>query len=341
MKKGSHMISNATVRKLVAQGRTVEVAEPGDPALGPFRLLPGTWTSEGTGWNMIALPFETPPPLDYRLLLNKYSERLTFTLVDKAVPNRGLNDERTQQTDQHVVTLDYEQVIHQDVVVDRPPSDQAGLPNAAIHHEPGLFLNMGQPIPDGFDIGRLATVPHGDAALALGKSSQVVPPAVPSIPTVNGLPIGVRHDLTSPYLEPYKFFQDNPFKGNVAAPAFPGFNPVAPHELLQLQLDGFKAEITKTTILDLDTSNPTGGIHNIPFVVKHANAASMKSTFWIHELNDDSLRLQYLQIVMLDFFPRRDGLPGRIGWPHVSINTLTKASDEPVSYSELAQPSQG
>ncbi len=89
------MITNATLRKLVAQGRTVDVAETGDPALGPFRLLPGTWTSGGTGWNMIALPFETPPPLDYRLLLNQYEERLTFTLVDKAVPNRGVNEAKT------------------------------------------------------------------------------------------------------------------------------------------------------------------------------------------------------------------------------------------------------
>ena len=40
----------------------------------------------------------------------------------------------------------------------------------AIHHEPGLFLNMLNRIPDGSDIARLATIPHGDAALALGKS---------------------------------------------------------------------------------------------------------------------------------------------------------------------------
>ena len=39
---------------------------------------------------------------------------------------------------------------------------------------------------------------------------------------------------------------------------------------------------------------------------------------------------------MLDFFPRRDGLPGRIGWPHVSINTLTKVSDEAATPRELA-----
>jgi hypothetical protein len=72
-------------------------------------------------------------------------------------------------------------------------------------------------------------------------------------------------------------------------------------------------------------------------VVTHANAASMKSTFWIHELTDRSRRLQYLQIVLLDFFPRRDGLPGRISWPHVSINTLTKASSVPYSYRGLTE----
>jgi hypothetical protein len=39
--------------------------------------------------------------------------------------------------------------------------------------------------------------------------------------------------------------------------------------------------------------------------------------------------------VMLDFFPRRDGQPGRISWPHVSINTLTKVSDDVAAASEL------
>jgi hypothetical protein len=74
----------------------------------------------------------------------------------------------------------------------------------------------------------------------------------------------------------------------------------------------------------------TGGVHNTPFVVKQANAASMKSTFWVQELKapdkygKPKLRLQYSQVVMLDFFPRFDGLPGVIRWPHVSINTLEK-----------------
>ena len=59
----------------------------------------------------------------------------------------------------------------------------------------------------------------------------------------------------------------------------------------------------------------------------------MNSTFWIQELEEldaagkPKLRLQYSQVVMLDFFPRRDGLPGLISWPHVSINTLEKVAD--------------
>jgi hypothetical protein len=81
----------------------------------------------------------------------------------------------------------------------------------------------------------------------------------------------------------------------------------------------------------MDTTTQSGGITNIPFIEKQADAAAMKATFWIQKLDGGSptFRLQYLQIVNLEFFPRRDGLPGRIIWPHVSINTLDKVSDIP------------
>jgi hypothetical protein len=69
-------------------------------------------------------------------------------------------------------------------------------------------------------------------------------------------------------------------------------------------------------------------------VVRQANASEMKATFFIQELAETDgygrpkLRMQYVQVVQLDFFPRFDGGPGRIKWPHVSINTLEKVSDE-------------
>ncbi|TCK22397.1 heme-binding protein [Pseudonocardia endophytica] len=311
--------------RLQEMERTVEPAQWGDDDLGPLKDLPGTWEGHGTGWNMIALPFAGGP--GFRLLLNQYDETLKFDLVDKAVPNRGVD--AGQQTDQRIVTLDYEQVIHQVAVVDEPASQFQGAVGAAIHHEPGLFLNMANLTEDGLDVARLATIPHGDSVLALGTSN---PADTVDIPAVNGLPLGVEHDLSSRYLAPYKKFDDSPFFGTVPAdaPGFPGFNPVEPHKLLELANQG--VTFTRVTVLELDTTFDTGGIHNIPFVVKQANAASMKSTFWISELAPEQpggspvLRLQYLQIVMLDFLPRFDGLPGRIGWPHVSINTLTKAA---------------
>lgn len=326
------MVTEAIRGENESHERFVTIARPGDEDLGPLQLLPGKWESNGSGWNMIALPFARAEGsfLNYRLLLNQYNEELNFTLVDKAVPNRGVNEDQSVQTDQFIVTLDYQQVIHQVAVEDRPQSQVAGAPGIAIHHEPGLFLNMTNEIPDGFDIARLGTIPHGDAVLALGTSS--VETGAVDIPSVNGLPIGVSQNLDNPYLEPYRHFHDSPFVGNVG-PGFPGFDPVEPHLLLALANGGLA--VARTTVLDLDTTLATGGIKNIPFIVKQANAVSMKSTFWIQELEEvdnegsPKLRLQYLQVVILDFFPRVDGLPGLIGWPHVSINTLEKVSNTP------------
>lgn len=320
------------VAELRGQGRQVEQAVPGDPALGPFALLPGRWANEpglpGRGWNMIALPFAQPSGSDfrpnYRLLLNQYNEVLNFFLVDKAVPNRGIGpvDGVVSNTDQTVVTLDYEQGIRQIAADDFPRSGLAGAAQLAIHHEPGLFLNMLDRTDGGPTIARIATIPHGDAALALGTS--MVADGASSIPTVNALPIGVNQDFeTNGYLAPYKHFHDSLFEGL--------FDPTDPTALLTAANQG--VDITRTTKLEFDTTVASGGISNIPFIVAQANASEMKATFWLQELaeTDDAgnprLRLQYVQVVQLDFFPRFDGGPGRIKWPHVSINTLEKQPD--------------
>jgi hypothetical protein len=318
--------------------RRLEKPKTNDQELGPLKLLPGKWANvpnlPGRGWNMIALPFVAPPPagvpfpLNYRLLVNQYNEELEFTLVDKAVPNRGvrLAPGAPDNTDQFLVTLDYQQKISQIAADDFPKSDKAGGPGLAIHHEPGLWLHMTNRITDSLNIARLATIPHGNSVLALGQSSEH--PGRPSIFDINGLPIGVDQDLNNPYLAPYKHFNDNLFQGL--------FNPVSPNDLLEAANQG--VEIEKTTVLDVDSTRPTGGIANIPFIVRQANATVMKSTFWIQELKEkdkygkSKLRLQYSQLVMLDFFPRVDGLPpgccpGLIQWPHVSINTMEKVSD--------------
>ena len=335
------MVTEERIKEYKRVGRYVEVAQTGDEDLGPLQLLPGTWHNSGNfvgrGWNMIALPFEgSGPPLDYRLLVNQYNEELKFSLVDKAVPNRGIDRPSNTNTDQFVVTLDFEQMIKQLKAEDRPDSGLAGDPDLAIHHEPGLWLHMTNLQTDGLNIARLSTIPHGDALLALGKSDKIDGP--PAIPLTNGLPIGVSQDLANnPYLGPYKHYSDNPFLGVLSAP-FPGFNPVSPHQLLTL---GMPNNVKKTTVLHVDTTIQQGGIRNIPFVVKQANAAEMQSTFWIMELDENGadgkpkLVLAYLQNVLLDFFPRRDGQPGLIRWPHVSINMMEKVQEADAQKAEM------
>jgi len=322
------MLKSAQVNALRSAGRKVAQARTGDDDLGPLALLPGTWKNlpglPGRGWNSIALPFATAPDsrIDYRLLVNQYNEELRFTLVDKAVPNRGIDSTNSPATnsDQFLVTLDYDQMINQIAADDFPQSGKAGGAGLAIHREPGLWIHLTNEVTDGMDIARLATIPHGDALLAIGRSR--VDDGAPTITKINGLPVGVNQDLANPYLAPYQHFHANLFKNL--------FDPSSPGDLLAAANAG--VQIKRTTTLAADTTAASGGISNIPFIVKHANAASMKSTFWIQELEEQDaagnskLRLQYAQVVLLDFFPSRDGLPGRIRWPHVSINTLEKVT---------------
>ncbi len=332
-----------------ANKRYFRQAEQGDNSLGPLKLLPGEWEAKGTGWNMIALPFQGAQPPSghqFRVLMNQYDEKLNFAFIDANVPNRGLRDlgVTTGQFDQKLVTLDYQQHIKQVVAEDFPVSNLAGGPGLDIHHEPGLWLFMKNLTTNGLDIARLASVPHGNSILALGKSKKVR--GMPDIPPINGLPIGRFEDIlsgdydfkTDPYLKPYKKYIDNPFFGNVPTTgSFPGFSPANMNAILQFANKGVK--IKRTTILSVDTKIEDGGVSNIPFIVKQAEAVSMRSTFWIQELADKDpygkpkLRLQYSQVVMLNFFsPREDQLPGRATWPHISICTLDKVYKKSKGY---------
>ena len=65
------------------------MAKTGAEELGPRGLLPGKWQGKGTGWNMIALPFDGTG-FKFRILMNHYDEGLEFTTVSDNVENRGL-----------------------------------------------------------------------------------------------------------------------------------------------------------------------------------------------------------------------------------------------------------
>lgn len=308
---------------------------------------------------MIALPFQSAPPppagFKFRLLMNQYNETLQFTFVDDDIPNRGLSRADAPDPDQFVVALNYQQKIAQVVAEDRPPSPFAGAPGLPIHHEPGLWLYeknreskddhiKGDQVSEvKLNVARLAAIPHGNSVLAIGISE--ICKGMPPIPPLSGLPSGRFEDVKTPdhhfkidpYLEPYKHYIDSPFMGNIppgGTPPFPGFSPADMNEILRFANQGVK--IARTTTLTVDSTRKQAGIRNAPFSVREAEPVSMKSTFWIQELEDTDetgqpkLRLQYSQVVMLNFFrPRQDEFPDRAVWPHISIATLEK---EPAGY---------
>ena len=359
--------------------REFRVAVPNDPELGPLKHLPGTWANirpehrkkvgekedpfqeegtltgnsispyDGCGFNLIALPFaETGQGRNYRLLLNQYNEVLSFAFVDDNVPNRGIvRTPSVQNADQSIAALDYTQAIKQIDAIDRAPTKGfngapnglAGDPLLAIHHEPGFFLYLKTQRTDGVDIARLASIPHGNALTALGRSTFANDG--PDIPDLGGYPEGVSNDIEeavrtatslTDYLNPYNLLDATPFKGTRALdPNFGGFIPSEPMEALKYFMP---KNVLTTTTLEFDTETLSGGIANIPFIERQADATSMKSTFWLMEVDEEDVHgnkprlvLAYAQFIFLDFFGRFEGRPGRIRWPHISINVMEKIAE--------------
>lgn len=283
------------------------------PLLGPLAELPGTWV--GRGFNLISLPdkHENKP---FRLKLNATVETLTFSPIGGPIPNRG-----SGQDDIEFLGLHYLQLIND------------AHDHSALHLEPGIWLNVGatEDPKAGPSVVRLATIPHGDSLLAQGSS--LTKPGGPIIETVDSTPFtldpttGARKNETSAqYLTP---FTSTPLPGGIPAGAIANPNVVLTEAIKEQKIVETVVLIISATpvggingtpIAPPNKPSDVGGIVNIPFVVKNANANSMAAIFWIetveHPNGYRSLQLQYTQTVILDFIG--------IKWPHVSVATLVK-----------------
>jgi hypothetical protein len=283
--------------------RLTEVAD----SLGPLTDLAGTWI--GTGFNLISLPdFDPKPPSTgpkpFRVKLNSTVEILEFTPIGAEVPNRGSDN----QLDIDIFGLRYLQRIADKVT------------NQPLHIEPGFWLNVPPTtVPAApATVVRQGTIPHGNSLLALGTSLTV--PTGPQIDPVDSTP--TKNPNTPPPLGPGYLA---PF---VNPPLPPGFKlPFVKNLNLALQeaIEGQK--IIETVVLIISTGaragapqDQVGGILNIPFDIKNANATKLDAVFWIEtvEQSDGStfMQLQYTQTVILNFL--------EIDWPHISVATLIK-----------------
>jgi hypothetical protein len=276
--------------------------------LGPLADLAGTWI--GTGFNLISLPAFNKDR-EFELLLNTTVEVLEFEPIGAQVPNRGSFSgvpRPNGQDDINIYGLRYLQRVAD------------GKKYAPLHVEPGFWLNVpATQWPErAASVVRQGMIPHGSSLLALGNHTESEEPSIPSICS-----FPAKHDGTD-FANPSYLHQFHSPPG--------GFDTeLVKDPNLALKKAIYEQNIIKTVTLTVSTENPkesdedpdggSGGIVNIPFIVKNANVTKFNAVFWIETVqnpNSEStfLQLQYTQTAILDFL--------NIDWPHISVATLIK-----------------
>ena len=313
-------LSLSQAKKMVNQSKKGSA----EPSLGPLSLLPGTW--QGNGFNVISLP-DFAGGQKFRVMLNATTESIEFTDDVGPIPNRG-----NTQPDIIYKGLRYLQKVND-------ASTGEGL-----HIEPGLWISLpANDVQKEASVVRMSTVPHGDSLLAQGPFFTV--PGPPQFGVANATPFTLNpntgkriNDKSPEYLKPFKTAKLPP-----GIPARAVMNPNVLLAASNKAQEKMGRKIVNTIVLQTNSApiggiNGTpvtkepgseGGIVNIPFVVKNADANSMSSIFWINTLqNQDGsqfMQLQYTQTVILDFpVPGPDGKMVDIKWPHITVATLTR-----------------
>ena len=276
--------------------------------LGLLTEFQGNW--RGAGFNITPRPFfgSTPP---FFLELNATQETLDFTAISGDIPNRG-----SVQPDINLHGIRYLQQVTDAVT------------NSGIHIEPGLWLHVPattNPVAAESYV-RQATVPHGDSLIAQSIYAREVT-GFPTIDPVNSTPFkdavipGLNTSPSEPITDPAYLAQYIDGKlPSVGLP--PGLDAAAtikdPTLVLNAQTAG--QTITSTVAINISTVAPAGGILNIPFVTKNANAVQMDAIFWVSKVKRPDgqhyMQMQYVQRVILNFIG--------IHWPHFSVATLVR-----------------
>lgn len=274
--------------------------------LGPLARLVGPWTGK-LGWNVIAVPLPGSEH-GFTLLVRPYYETITFTSLNVLVPNRGASEIL------NIYGLEYSLQV----------SDL--LTNEPLHRENGMWLyTKDAQDPDSPTIVRQAAVPHGNSVLALGGFQQAGGP--PEIPELTSFPVG---NPFNPMLTGYADIYESPAPEVQGQPPFDTSDPnLALREAIKGQ------QILDTLTLSVSTEPPGGGggIVNIPFIQRNANATTFNATFWIEtvvneETGEQFDQLQYSQQTNLEFVKCLshcgNNPSGLIVWPHINVNTLVR-----------------
>jgi hypothetical protein len=189
-----------------------------------------------------------------------------------------------------------------------------------------------------WSVARLGIIPHGDALLAQGpfKTNTAGPNGKgggPFLPVLDSTPFtldsnGTRINTTDPgilaaFTSPTLPLPPGITVQNIANPNLVLADAIATQNIVETVVLVVNMDpVGDIALPGFIPSEPdiNGGISNIPFVIKNANANSFTAIFWIETVkNKDGsqfLQLQYSQTLILNF--------GGLNWPHISVATLIK-----------------
>lgn len=287
-----------------------------NPSFGPLEGLIGTWKGV-KGWSVIAVPARgstSDGAAEFDLIVQNYTEILTFKAVDAPVENKG------GSFDQIIGAIEYEQRIHD--------FDTKAL----IHVENGMLMYLdvvtakqySEHKPP-FSIARSGTIPHGNSVLVLGDAD--IETVTPTIFDINTHPKVDPEFLPENFLAQYVAEQDRLTVTDIVTnKSSMIFNVVNPNE--NLRRDNHGLAFLSTLHIGLDSDNQ-GQLGNIPFLAKHAKATRFTCDFWLEKIRLPMSKqtfdqLQYSQTVDIAFNKDFSDATKLIKWPHVTVNTLTK-----------------
>lgn len=320
--------------------------------LGFLAELSGTW--EGEGFNLIARPDKQGgSPLF--LELNQTFESLSFIPISSSIPNRG-----DEVDDIELFGLTYLQKIT-DLVTKGALHIEPGIWIHIPSQDSGetqSVARMGN-IPHGNSLLAQGTAIRLDPFVGNPFNPDVLS-AANTAPFKVSTPMPVPGTLGG--FPPYDLSNTSPAAVNFRTPAgdFPS-TPLPPailgvsmQDLIKDPTKLLTAALAGQTIKNMTVINVStvanlqqeqkpplppktitfngggGGVENIPFLQKNANAATVFATFWIEKIagpnpDADFLQLQYVQTVFLNFpLINPTAPPVPLTWPHVSVATLRK-----------------
>jgi len=280
----------------------------GTSNLGLLNSFIGTWNSpkgaNATGYNVMPLPqVDAPNGKGYITKNFPYFEEITFSPIAGGAPNR--EGEYTQASG----VLFYEQRVY--IANNTDPNGAQPIQNTLIHAENGswLYHTITPQQKGAFGPGTVPTsgsIPVQNPATQYNK--QISVPHGNSVLMVGG-----------------------PIATGTGNPAFPTANSailpfndssiIDPSTFLTTQLQSLNNKgitVDSYSSITVNTSNPGGGVNNISFENTYGKVTSMDTTWYVENLSNGTVQLQYIQNILLEFLI--DGVATQFS--HIDANTL-------------------